>query len=158
MTALRYTEKTVGGKSLVAVASKGENSTATSVALDTIRKEPGSKAVIVMLADAHKAANPKETEYIGWYYQTDFEYLNDLGIEQIVIQGATNLDLLPRLRMANIDPAKLHMVETPEQAAQAVDPMSVDSVFWAFDIFNGGDVEKSRELIGKKIEEASDVR
>ena len=32
--------------------------------------------------------------------------------------------------------------------------MSVDSVFWAFDIFNGGDVEKSRELIGKKIEEA----
>lgn len=50
------------------------------------------------------------------------------------------------------------MVETPEQAAQAVDPMSVDSVFWAFDIFNGGDVEKSRELIGKKIEEASDVR
>ena len=66
--------------------------------------------------------------------------------------------MLPRLRMANIDPAKLHMVETPEQAAQAVDPMSVDSVFWAFDIFNGGDVEKSRELIGKKIEEASDVR
>ena len=50
------------------------------------------------------------------------------------------------------------MVETPEQAAQAVDPMSVDSVFWAFDIFNGDDVEKSRELIGKKIEEASDVR
>ena len=60
--------------------------------------------------------------------------------------------------MANIDPAKLHMVETPEQAAQAGDPMSVDSVFWAFDIFNGGDVEKSRELIWKKIEEASDVR
>ena len=45
-----------------------------------------------------------------------------------------------------------------EQAAQAVDPMSVDSVFWAFDIFNGDDVEKSRVLIKKKIEEASDVR
>lgn len=158
VTALRYTEETVAGKRLVAVASKGENSTATSVALDTIRKEPGSKAVIVMLADAHKAANPKETEYIGWYYQTDFEYLNDPKIEQVVIQGATNLDLLPRLRLANIDPAKLRMVETPEQAAQAVDPMSVDSVFWAFDIFNGDDVEKSRVLIKKKIEEASDVR
>lgn len=158
VTALRYTEKECRGKRLVAVASKGENSTATSVALDTIRKEPGSKAVVVMLADAHKAANPKETEYIGWYYQTDFEYLKDPSIKQVVVQGATNPDLLPRLRLAGIDPAKLKMVGTPEQSAEAVDPMSVDSVFWAFDIFNHGDVEKSRNLVAKKIEEAADAR
>ena len=128
------------------------------MALDTIRKEPGSKAVVIMLADAHKAANPKETEYIGWYYQTDFEYLKDPSIKQIIVQGATNPDLLPRLRLAGIDPAKLKMVGTPEQSAEAVDPMSVDSVFWAFDIFNHGDVEKSRNLVAKKIEEAADAR
>lgn len=115
------------------------------MALDTIRKEPGSKAVIVMLADAHKAANPKETEYIGWYYQTDFEYLNDPSIEQIVIQGATNLDLLPRLRMANIDPQSFTWSRRLNRLLRRSTPMSVDSVFWAFDIFNGGDVEKSRD-------------
>ena len=158
VTALRYTEEEAGGKRLVAVASKGENSTATSVALDTIRKEPGSKAVVVMLADAHKAANPKETEYIGWYYQTDFEYLKDPSIKQVVVQGATNPDLLPRLRLAGIDPDKLTMVETPEQAAAAVDPSGVDSVFWAFDIYNGSDVEKSRALVAQKIKEAADAR
>lgn len=158
VTALRYTEERAGGKRLVAVASKGENSTATSVALDTIRKEPGSKAVVVMLADAHKAANPKETEYIGWYYQTDFEYLKDPSIKQVVVQGATNPDLLPRLRLAGIDPDKLTMVETPEQVAAAVDPSGVDSVFWAFDIYNGSDVEKSRALVAQKIKEAADAR
>ena len=158
VTALRYTEENCCGKRLVTVAAKGENSTATSVALDTIRKEPGSKAVIVMLADAHKAANPKETEYIGWYYQTDFEYLKDPEIKQVVVQGATGLDLFPRLCLAGIDPDRLKMVETPEQSAEAVDPMSVDSVFWAFDIFNHSDVEVSRALVTKKIEEATNGR
>ena len=111
-----------------------------------------------MLADAHKAANPKETEYIGWYYQTDFEYLKDPSIKQVVVQGATNPDLLPRLRLAGIDPDKLTMVETPEQVAAAVDPSGVDSVFWAFDIYNGSDVEKSRALVAQKIKEAADAR
>ena len=158
VTALRYSEETLCGKRLVAVAAKGENSTATSVALDTVRKEPGPKSVVVMLADAHKAENPKETEYIGWYYQTDFEYLNDPDIKQVVIQGATNLDLLPRLRMAGIDDKKLLMVETPEQAGEAVEFDSVDSVFWAFDIFNGEDVEASRKIVRRRIEEAADAR
>ncbi len=158
VTSLRYAEEELCGKRLVAVAAKGENSTATSVALDTVRKEPGSKSVVVMLADAHKAENPKETEYIGWYYQTDFEYLNDPDIKQIVVQGATYLDLVPRLRMAGIDDAKLVTVKTPEEAGEAVDFESVDSVFWAFDIFNGDDVEASRKIVRKRIKEAADAR
>ncbi len=158
VTALRYSEEILCGKRLVAVAAKGENSTATSVALDTVRKERGPKSVVVMLADAHKAENPKETEYIGWYYQTDFEYLNDPDIKQVVVQGATGLDLLPRLRMAGIDDTKLVMVETPEQAGEIVNFESVDSVFWAFDIFNGDDVEVSRKIVRKRIQEAADAR
>lgn len=153
VTAARYAEQEVGGKRLVALASKGENSTATSVALDTIRREPGDKIVILMLADAHKAESPTLTEYIGWYYQSDFEYLTDPAIKQVIVQGATNEDLLLRLSLADIDPAKLYMVKTPDEAADAVDlSCGVDTIFWAYDIFNGADVEKSRSRLIRRIE------
>lgn len=152
VTAARYAEQEVGGKRLVALASKGENSTATSVALDTIRREPGDKIVVLMLADAHKAESPVNTEYIGWYYQSDFEYLTDPAIKQVVVQGVTSEDLLLRLRLAGVDPTKLNMVKTPEEAADAIDLTRADSVFWAYDIFNGDDVEKSRERLIARIE------
>ena len=51
VTAARFSEETVKGMRLVNTASKGENSTATSTALATICREPGSKAVVLMLAD-----------------------------------------------------------------------------------------------------------
>ncbi len=36
------------------MASKGENDTATSVTIDILRKQPGDKAIIIMIAaDAH---------------------------------------------------------------------------------------------------------
>lgn len=157
VTAARYAEQQVGPKRLVALASKGENSTATSVALDTIRREPGDKIVILMLADAHKAESPVNTEYIGWYYQSDFEYLCDPAIKQVIVQGVTSEDLLVRLRLAGVDPAKLAMVKTPEEAADAVDLSRADSIFWAYDIFNGADVEKSRARLIGRIEAAGDA-
>ena len=128
------------------------------MALDTIRREPGDKIVVLMLADAHKAESPVTTEYIGWYYQADFEYLTDPTFKQIVVQGVTNEDLLLRLRLAGIDEGRLVMVKTPEEAADAIDLTLSDTVFWAYDIFNGDDVERSRERLIKRIEEGSDVR
>ena len=98
------------------------------------------------------------TEYIGWYYQADFEYLTDPTFKQIVVQGVTNEDLLLRLRLAGIDEGCLVMVKTPEEAADAIDLTLSDTVFWAYDIFNGDDVERSRERLIKRIEEGSDVR
>ena len=34
-----------------------------------------------------------QTEYIGWYYQTDFEFLQDPSVKQVIIYGDTSLDL-----------------------------------------------------------------
>lgn len=152
VTAARYSEREVGGYRLIALASKGENSTATSVALDTIRREQGDKILLLMLADAHKAENPVQTEYIGWYYQSDFEYLNDPSFKQVVVQGATSEDLLLRLRLAGVDTDKLVMVATPEEAADAVDLTLTKDVYWAYDIFNGGDVDTSRNRLIGRIE------
>lgn len=152
VTASRYSEYHVGGKRLVAHMSKGENGAATSVVLDVLRHEAGNKVLLLMLSDAHKAADPKSTENIGWYYQIDFEYLTEPEFKQVIIQGATSPDLLLRLRLAKIDPAKIVVAQTPEEAADAVDLGAADSIYWAYDMYNGHDVEACRKRLIERIE------
>lgn len=153
VTAARFSEETVEGLRLVNTASKGENSTATSTALATICREPGSKVVVLMLADYYLATNPKKTEFTGWYYQADFEYLTDANVKQVIVQGANSDDLLLRLLMAGIDPADIYMAETEQEAADMVELEGIEGVFCAYDIFNGDQASAFRERVAERIRE-----
>ena len=153
VTALRYGEKTCCGKRLVSVASKGENSTATSCALNTIIGEPGSKAVVLNLLDAyHNKPGSAHTEFTGWYYQADFEYLNDEQVKQVVVLGEGTQDLALRLAIAGIDPDKLSFATTPQESAEMLRLDDVESVFWAFDIFNSDETNASRDRVIEILE------
>ncbi len=151
VTAARFSEETVKGMRLVNTASKGENSTATSTALATICREPGSKAVVLMLADYYLATNPKKTEYTGWYYQADFEYLADPAIKQVIVQGANSDDLLLRLLMAGIDRDNIYLAETEQEAADMVELDGIDGVFCAYDIFNGEQADAFRARVAERL-------
>lgn len=131
----RFTERAIAGKRVMSLATKSENATAASVVLDTICKEPGTKAVVLMLAVTSKAENPTKTEFIGWYYQADFEYLNSPDVKQVILEGEQNEDLLLRLLLAGIPREKIVVVDTPEEAAAKVDP-SVDGIYLDVDIFS----------------------
>ena len=125
----------------MSLATKSENATAASVVLDTICKEPGTKAVVLMLAVTSKAENPTKTEFIGWYYQADFEYLNSPEVKQVILEGEQNEDLLLRLLLAGIPREKIVVVETPEEAANKVDA-SVDGIYLDVDIFSHDKTER----------------
>ena len=151
VTAARFSEETVKGMRLVNTASKGENSTATSTALATICREAGDKAVVLMLADYYLATNPKKTEYTGWYYQADFEYLADPAIKQVIVQGANSDDLLLRLLMAGIDKDNIYLAETEQEAADMVELDGIDGVFCAYDIFNGEQADAFRTRVAERL-------
>ena len=151
VTAARFSEETVKGMRLVNTASKGENSTATSTALATICREAGDKAVVLMLADYYLATNPKKTEYTGWYYQADFEYLADPAIKQVIVQGANSDDLLLRLLMAGIDRDNIYLAETEQEAADMVELDGIDGVFCAYDIFNGEQADAFRARVAERL-------
>lgn len=131
----RFTERVIAGRRVMSLATKSENATAASVVLDAICKEPGTKAVVLMLAVTSKAENPTKTEFIGWYYQADFEYLNSPDVKQVILEGEQNEDLLLRLLLAGIPREKIVVVDTPEEAAAKVDP-SVDGIYLDVDIFS----------------------
>jgi len=152
ITALRYSVEEAGGIRLVNVAAKGENSTATSTAIQTICREPGRKAVAFIMSDYYLATSPYSSEYTGWYYQTDFEYLTDPLVEQIVVVGARGEDLLLRLMLAGVDPARVSLVADADAAARTLELTGVEGVFIAYDIFNGDQTDRLRSLVRERIE------
>lgn len=151
----RFVERTADGKRVVTIAAKGENATANSVAFDTIRKEPGTKAVFIVISDAHMAEVPEDTEYTGWYWQADFEYLNDPDIKQIVLYGCTADDIKLRLLMAGIDPGIIEIVDDPSKIADAIDIEHVDGAYIAHCVT---DVEIAHETADKLIDRIREVR
>ncbi len=152
VTALRYSAEEAAGVRLVNVAAKGENSTATSTAVDTICLEPGPKAVVFIMSDAYLAGSPYSSEYTGWYYQTDFEGLNNPQVKQVVVVGARGEDLMLRLRLAGIDPRRVSLVPDAETAAATLKLGGIDGVFIAYDIFNGDQATRCRDAVRARLE------
>ncbi|RVU97089.1 DUF1727 domain-containing protein [Coriobacteriales bacterium OH1046] len=153
ITALRYSVEAAKGVWLVNVAAKGENSTATSTAIQTICREPGRKAVALIMSDYYLATSPYSSEYTGWYYQTDFEYLADPSVGQIVVVGARGEDLLLRLMLAGVDAMRVSLVADADAAARELDLEDAEGVFIAYDIFNGDQADRLRSLMRERIEE-----
>lgn len=152
VVASRYSEVVAGGKRLVRIASKGENGMACSRGFANIRREPGSKAVVLMLEDYYMAKDPTSTEFIGWFYETDFEYLADPSIAQVVITGVRSEDMMLRALLAGIDPAKIARAKDGIEAAQVVDWQHVDAVYYSHAIHNEHVAEESRNHLARLIE------
>ena len=131
----RYEERQVGSRQLVRVLAKGQNPVAVSRSLGRIRRQPGAKAVVIMLDDARDVA--ESSEYTGWYYECDFEYLTDPSIRQVVIYGYRGTDLELRMMLAGIDRDKLVQAPSPTAAADAVVLEGIDRVCVAYDNYNG---------------------
>ena len=152
ITTLRYSAEEAGGMRLVNVAAKGENSTATSTAIQTICREPGNKAVVFIMSDYYLATSPYSSEYTGWYYQTDFEYLNDPQVKQVVVVGARGEDLMLRLLLAGVDASRVSLVPDAEAAAKTLALGGIDGVFVAYDIFNGDQATACRDGVRARLE------
>ena len=158
ITTERYQARSVCDRRIVTIASKGENGTATSVALQTVMSEPGTKALIMLLSDGHMAENADEVEYPGWLYLTDFELLDDPSVKEIVLVGATADEQALRLRLAGVPAEKITKVAGWEDAVNAVHPMEADATYIAFAVSNVGIASKAADALAKRIEEADGER
>lgn len=132
----RYKEEEAGGKKVILHLAKGQNPIACSRAFENIRDYPGKKAVILFLDDYFDAAH--SVENISWYYDTDFEFLNNPDIPQIIAAGARHWDVCLRLLMAGISPEKIAHTAENHKAAELVSKEGIDAVFILYDVYTIG--------------------
>ena len=148
-TSSRYKERQLGSKKVVSVLTKGQNPVGCSRSFDRIRSCPGTKAVIVMLDDDRYIK--VSSEYTGWYYECDFEYLCDPSIRQIALYGVRSYDLELRLLLAGISSDQLILAESPETAVAALDLDQVDTVCISFDNYNAYLCERATQALEERL-------
>ena len=129
----RFEETVVNGKHFIMNTAKGQNPVACSRVCDFVRKEEGDKAVILTIDDYF---DRKETsENIAWFFDTDFEFLNDEKVKQVIVGGRRQYDLKLRLLMAGIPENKIACIEDDTKTAELVDLNKSDKVYILYDVF-----------------------
>ena len=143
----RYSKEKVKNIDKITQLSKGMNPIACSRAFDYVRKEKGNKAVIVILDDLHEAANSSEN--IAWHYDTDYEFLNDESIKQILTAGARYLDTFVRLEIAGVPKEKIVYQRDEISLVDKLNLEGIDKVFILHDLYS----IDLKNQIKRKIEE-----
>lgn len=148
----RYHEEEVNGKKVILHLAKGQNPIACSRAFENIRDygqtETGpacKKAIILFLDDYFDAKH--SVENTAWLFDTDFEFLNDEAIPQIIAAGARHWDVYLRLLLAGIPRERITHLEDNEKAASLLDPARADAVFILYDVYTIGLANRVKEQV-----------
>ena len=146
----RYSKEEYKGYEIVTQLAKGMNPIACSLAFDYTRKHPGNKAVIVILDDLHQEASGSENT--AWLYDTDYEFLNDKEIKQIIIAGPRYMDAYVRLLLADIPEEKIvHKCDILE-ATSELKLDGIEEIFILHDLYS----LKETKQIKQKVKEIID--
>ena len=106
------------------LASKGQNPTAMSTTMEYVKNLDGNKSVMLLYDELLPEDNRVEaTSYI---YSTDYEFLNDEKIKQVIVLGYRCRDHKIRLLLAGVDPAKICIANTVYEVDQFIDPRGID--------------------------------
>ena len=130
----RFSDETYNGIRIVTHLAKGMNPIACSRAFDYTRKEPGNKAAIVIVDDLHEEKFGSENT--SWQYDTDYEFLNDESIKQIITAGARYLDGLVRLEIAGISKDKISYGRDELSVVDNLKLEGIETVFILHDLYS----------------------
>ncbi len=121
VTQTRYKELKAGKTEVIRTMAKGQNSVSCSRTLDFVGHERGARSVFIMIDDLFERRD--SSEFIGWIYDADFEFLNTPDIKQIVVAGPRCFDYKLRLLIAGVDES---IILCEEDEFKAVDIMEKD--------------------------------
>lgn len=150
ITDSRFSEEKIGNITLINHMAKGQNPVACSSVLEYLKNEHGQKCVMLMLDDV--TDNRYSSETVAWYYDTDFELLNDDSITSIIIGGKRCKDIFVRLLLAGIKKDIITIVENELDMAKYLKSKKFDKIFILHDLTS---YEQSLVLKDKIIKELS---
>jgi UDP-N-acetylmuramyl tripeptide synthase len=130
VTQTRYNETKAGKTEVVRTMAKGQNSVSCSRTLDFVGHETGARTVFIMIDDLFERRD--SSEFVGWIYDADFEFLNTPDIKQIVLAGPRCFDYKLRLLIAGV-PAERILCEEDEFKAVDIMDKDIDKLYLLHD-------------------------
>lgn len=130
VTQTRYKENKAGKTEIVRTMAKGQNSVSCSRTFDFVGHEEGDRTVFIMIDDLFERRD--SSEFVGWIYDVDFEFLNTDGVKQIVLAGPRCYDYKLRLLIAGV-PAERILCEEDEFKAVDIMDKDIDKLYLLHD-------------------------
>lgn len=130
----RYSKEEYKGYEIITQLAKGMNPIACSLAFDYTSKQPGNKAVILILDDLHEEAHGSENT--AWHFDADYEFLNNETIKQIIIAGPRYKDSYIRCLIANINPEIIVHKRDLIEATSNLKLEGIDKIFILHDLYS----------------------
>ncbi len=144
----RYSSEVIDGVEVVTHMAKGKNAIACSCVFDYVRKEPGSKEIVLILDDYFDRKNSSENTC--WYYDTDFEFLADPSIKRIIVGGVRAWDLKVRLLIAGVSEESI--ICTPSEAdTPSLVQLDADRIFILHELYLTGAAMTVRNQIADRL-------
>ena len=130
VTQTRYKEDKAGKTEIVRTMAKGQNSVSCSRTLDFVGNEKGARTVFIMIDDLFERRD--SSEFMGWIYDADFEFLNTPDIKQIVLAGPRCFDYRLRLLIAGVPEERILCEEDEFKAVDIMDK-DIDKLYLLHD-------------------------
>ena len=130
VTQTRYKEDKAGKTEIIRTMAKGQNSVSCSRTLDFVGNEKGARTVFIMIDDLFERRD--SSEFMGWIYDADFEFLNTPDIRQIVLAGPRCFDYKLRLLIAGIPEDRMLCEEDEFKAVDIMDK-DIDKLYLLHD-------------------------
>lgn len=146
----RFDSVEIDNHRIVLDVAKGQNPIACSRVCDFVRHEPGRKAVVLIIDDFYD--RQESSENIAWFFDTDFEFLNDPDITQVIVGGLRCHDMHLRLLMAGIPEEKISCCDKDTDAAGFVDFNKADNVYILHDIYTTHYAKAIKKELCDKLE------
>lgn len=128
----RFDQLQSGNLKITMQLAKGQNPIACARCYNYVSNLPGeNKAVIIMVDD--KGDNSGNSESTCWLYDSDYSYLTDASIGQIIFAGPRCKDHLLRAQIAGVDPGKIKLTPALNGGADMLDTKDVSDVYVLYD-------------------------
>ena len=150
----RFSEMHVKNKRIVGLLAKDQNPVANSRLCDflTTQSQWGRLGLCLMSEVHAHEAKPYEVENMAYIYDTDFEYLNEVNVTQLMLGGHRRFEYQARLLLAGLDKETMVIVEREDDEINAIDLDKVDTIILMYSTKNIDEAMNLREQLVTRIQ------
>lgn len=112
----RYDKISSGCLSVTMQLSKGQNPTACARCFSYVANNPGSNKAIIFVGDDFE-----DSESPCWIYDSNYDYLKDDSINQIIFTGPRSKDQLLRAQLSGVSADKIRISPSSVDGAKLLD-------------------------------------
>lgn len=152
----RHEQVTVGGRDLTVIMAKGQNPIAVTGVLRYVAGCPGEKKAVLMAVD-DVGDNIHNSENVGWIFDTDYRFLADPSIAQVVFTGKRCRDYYLRALMAGVPEDKLVAVEGWQAGVDQVDLKNCQNVYLLYELYRYSEAMNMKKGMLARMEEEKRV-